>query len=116
MAYLMKIYKICILLMLFVMASCGVGGADKNAGLEELYDSLDSEIANSLEYDREKESRIGRLREEYRTNRDENQRTAIVDRLINEFIAYNADSTLYYINVNIERPAVKSMPENIQDS
>lgn len=106
----MKIYNICLSLLLLVLAACGSGDSGKSAGLDELYDSLDSEIAKSPEYDSEKESRIKRLRVEFSTSRDENKRTEIVDDLINEFIAYNADSTLYYINLNLGRQAVRSMP------
>lgn len=105
----MKIYNICFLL-LVLLVSCGTDPRGNGAGMQELYDTLDEEIERCSEYDKERESRIKSLREEYSATRDEGQRTAIIDRLISEYIAYNADSTLYYISKNLERPAVRSVP------
>lgn len=90
----------------------GCGSSDSTPGkeLQDLYSELDREIARSGDYEEAKEKRIMQLRHNYDISRNQNERTEIVNRLIAEFDAYNADSALYYISCNLRRPAVRSIP------
>ncbi len=104
----MKIY---ILLFISVLlASCNKQKASVDPELQALYSDLDSEIANSRQYEIVKDNRIGELRKSYYFSHDENQKTEIINRLISEFDAYDADSALYYVSLNLHRPAIHSMP------
>ncbi|MDE7190222.1 MAG: hypothetical protein K2N96_08785, partial [Muribaculaceae bacterium] len=46
----------------------------------------------------------------YEMTNDSRQRTDIINRIIAEFDAYNADSALYYVSYNLHRPDVKTIP------
>lgn len=91
------------------MLSCSGSNNSNNPDLENLYDLLDNEIAQSKKYEDEKNRRIADLRKQYDLSMDANKRTRTVNRLITEFDAYNADSALYYVNFNLRRPAVKQI-------
>ncbi|MDE6335897.1 MAG: hypothetical protein K2L34_04940 [Muribaculaceae bacterium] len=82
--------------------------ADKDSELESLYTHLDEEIARSGDYEKLKEERIVKYKRDYDLTTDKNKRTEIINNLIAEFDAYNADSTLYYINYNLRLPAVEA--------
>ncbi|MDE6288688.1 MAG: hypothetical protein K2M00_07900 [Muribaculaceae bacterium] len=81
-----------------------------SSDLDALYSQLDTEIARSKDYERIKEQRIVSLKRDYDLSHDRNHRTAIINQLIKEFDAYNADSALYYVSYNLRRPAVLSTP------
>ena len=104
--------KICYLviiltqLLLFISGGCGHATSCDNLELSDLYRQLDEEITKSSEYEKIKEGRILNYKKEYDLNPDRDKRTELINKLINEFDAYNADSTLYYINFNLRRPAV----------
>lgn len=104
----MKIYIIVFITLL--LASCSERNPDTQSGLKALYDELDYEIDRSKDYEIAKENRINQLRKSYAVARDQKQKTEIVNHLIAEFDAYNADSALYYISCNLRRPAVRSIP------
>ncbi|MDE6410542.1 MAG: hypothetical protein K2K81_09935 [Muribaculaceae bacterium] len=101
------IYFLCLILLL---SSCVGKESSSSPELQELYGRLDMEIAQSEKYEKDKEARITRLKKEYDLTADSRRRTAIIDSLIYEFAAYNADSTLYYIGFNLRRPDVKNIP------
>lgn len=88
-----------------ILASCS-GKSTSEAGLEELYRQLDVEIGRSQEYQQAKEARIIRLKKDYDLSHSPEERTKIINGLIEEFDAYNADSALYYVGYNLRRPAV----------
>lgn len=71
---------------------------------------LDSEIAQSKNYEEAKEKRIIRLRRELSQSSSDAEAIDITNRLVTEFEAYNADSALYYIGMNLERPASRNFP------
>lgn len=98
-----------LLLVMLIAASCGGPEHHDEAGLQALYGQLDAEIAKTEEYDKLKNQRIAELKREALSGTDR-QRTATINKLINEFNAYNADSTLYYIGYNLKRPDVKLTP------
>lgn len=98
-----------ILPFLILLASCGNPPAGNDSELHELYALLDSEIANSKEYETQKDRRIADLKRRYDLTADQHLRTQLIDELISEFSAYNADSALYYINYNLQRPAVRDV-------
>ena len=89
-------------MLLFVACSSSV--SDENKELQELYTLLDSEIARSKVYEDAKESKIKQLHDDYHHASDDKHRIRIVNELISEFDAYNADSTLYYIGYNLPPP------------
>lgn len=98
------------LLIILLLASCNRQQSELTPELQALYEELDQEIANSEQYEQSKIFRIAQLRKSYAAAPDENQRTMLIDRLIDEFNAYNADSTIYYINMNLRRPSVYLTP------
>ena len=99
-----------ILLFILLLVSCSESQRGDVAELQQLYGLLDSEIANSGQYDNEKNQRITALKRKYDLTTDKAQRTVLIDSLIEEFNAYNADSALYYITYNLQRPAVRDIP------
>lgn len=105
----MRLY-ISLVILASMMLSCGSNRKGQDEELESLYDLLDEEIARSKDYERLKDNRIIQLRKEYDLSMDMNKRTEIVNRLVQEFDAYNADSALYYVSYNLRRPAVKAIP------
>lgn len=99
-----------LLLITGILASCGASQSQSDPELEQLYQALDYEIEHSSDYEHEKDARILQLRKEYDMSRDNRQRTEIINRLIREFDAYNADSALYYVGVNLSRRDVLGIP------
>ena len=99
-----------ILLFILLLVSCSESQRGDVAELQQLYGLLDSEIANSGQYDNEKNQRITALKRKYDLTTDKAQRTVLIDSLIEEFNAYNADSALYYITYNLQRRAVRDIP------
>ena len=104
----MKLY-IFVLFGLMVVA-CDGRREPGDVDLQELYSTLDSEIDNATKYELEKNDRIRKYRRVYNQSADEAQKTAAINRLIEEFDAYNADSALYYIGLNLKRPSVRATP------
>ncbi|MBD5312495.1 MAG: hypothetical protein K2J29_02920 [Muribaculaceae bacterium] len=103
--------KIRILLLICILLSaCGKAKHGGKSELTALYEELDAEIDKSSEYENIKESRMARLRKAYDMTNDSRQRTDIINRIIAEFDAYNADSALYYVSYNLHRPDVKTIP------
>ena len=92
------------------MSACHGDTSQTEPKLSDLYDTLDKEINKSSEYDRMKLKKVDDLKADMAKCRDERERTFIINRLIDEFVAFNADSTLRYIGINLNRPAVKSIP------
>lgn len=106
---IMKLYLLLISVTL-LFTSCSDPKADIEPELQALYGELDREIANSRDYEIAKENRISQLRRNYDLSRDDSRRTEIINRLIAEFDAYNADSALFYISKNLNRRAILSIP------
>lgn len=104
----MKLYLPFFIILL--LASCSRQESELTPELQALYEELDQEIANSEQYEQSKVFRIAQLRKSYAAAPDEKQRTMLINRLIEEFNAYNADSTIYYINMNLRRPIVYLTP------
>ena len=71
---------------------------------------LDAEIEKSKEYEDQKNNRITAYKRDYDLSTDKKHRTELINKLIEEFDEYNADSALYYISYNLKRPAVKDIP------
>lgn len=99
------------LLLVSLLAGCGNAGKGISSELDRQCDLLDEEIAQSEKYDKAKEGRISGLRSSERGTKDEEERTNVINRLVTEFEAYNADSALYYINLNLSRPIVGQHPD-----
>lgn len=102
--------SICFFCIILMFCSCAGKNSSSSPELQELYGRLDTEIAQSEKYEKDKEGRITRLKKEYDLTADSRRRTVLIDSLIYEFAAYNADSTLYYISFNLRRPYVKNIP------
>lgn len=98
-----------IIIILFLF-SCGGAKKESNHELQDLYAQLDDVISQSKTYEDIKEDRIKKLIGEYRLTRDHKSQSEITDNLIREYEAYNADSALYYINMNLQNPYVRSVP------
>ena len=99
-----------ILAALWLLSSCDDRHSGSDRELLDLYASLDEEIGRSDHYDGIKSERINRLRTELAAVSDERRRTEIIDRLIEEFEAYNSDSTLHYVNMNLGRADAVALP------
>ncbi len=93
------------------MISCGSEKREQDPELQKLYSELDRVIDRSHEYELLKEHRIDSLRTILASAAiDEDEKTNLINSLIDEFNAYNADSTLAYINMNLSRPQVREIP------
>lgn len=108
-SYAMKTF-ISLLLLLFLV-SCGGREKSSNMDLEDLYALLDAEIARSSEYERMKEARIEKLRIKLAAAKDDDEMTELTSSLVKEYEAFNADSALYYVMLNLDRPYVRKRPE-----
>lgn len=98
------------LLCLVVFVSCMDSKSQDSPELKALYNRLDEAIAHSEDYTKIKEARIASLKRAYDLSSDGRKRTELLDSIIDEFTAYNADSTLYYISLNLQRPDSRSIP------
>lgn len=105
----MKAHHI-IFLLILILAGCATPDAEPNAALHELYAELDMEIARSHDYEVVKENRIADLRRQLTRTRDAARKTEIINGLITEFDAYNSDSALHYISLNLRRPEILDIP------
>lgn len=95
----------------FVFSGCKPAQkTEDSTEMLNLYGELDREIARSHDYELVKESRINALKRSLDIANSSADRTRIVNLLIDEFNAYNADSALYYISYNMRRPAVRHIP------
>lgn len=108
-SYAMKTF-ISLLLLLFLV-SCGGREKASNMDLEDLYALLDAEITSSSEYERMKEARIEKLRIKLAAATDDDEMTELTSSLVKEYEAFNADSALYYVMLNLDRPYVRKRPE-----
>lgn len=111
----MKIYHL-ILLMWLPLTACNRdetvrSNAHTPSDLQSLYSLLDSEIDRSKVYEDAKTKRITNLRKRYGLTSDNKERADITNDLIAEFEAFNADSTLYYVNQNLQQEAMTANPE-----
>lgn len=102
-----SISSIFILFLIILVGSCG-GRNDK--GKKSLYAEIDSEIEKVEEYDRQKESRIATIKENISKETSSTAKRELTNWLITEYEAYNSDSALKYININLENPEVKANP------
>lgn len=105
----MKAHHI-IFLLIILLGACSTPDAEPNAALRELYAELDMEIARSHDYEVVKENRIADLRRQLARTRDAARKTEIINGLITEFDAYNSDSALHYISLNLRRPEILDIP------
>ena len=74
---------------------------------DDVFNEVDFEIERSSTYQAEKEKRIESFRNDYLVAADNLRRLEIADNLINEYEAYNSDSALHYISLNLQNPLVK---------
>ncbi len=96
----MKPYAI--LLIVLLVAGCVRKTSETESNLKFLYAELDSEIAGSGIYESAKEKRIADLRDRLRDIKDAEGKVEIIDALIGEYEAYDADSALYYIGYGLQ--------------
>ena len=94
----------------FIFLSCGGKGGSYNRK-QQMFADVDREIENVSVYEAQKEKRIQDLKE--KINREPNPlvQLEIADWLISEYESYISDSAIYYINKNIENPAIKDNPQ-----
>lgn len=97
---IMKTYAILIIVLL--LAGCVRKESETDLELKSLYAQLDSEIAGSGNYESAKEKRIGDFRDKLSRMDDGKERIAIIDTVIGEYEAFNADSALYYIGYGLQ--------------
>lgn len=100
-----------LLISLFCLYSCDKKETSASVALNDLYSELDEEIDRSREYEQTKEMRISRLKNEYERTSDENRKTLLLEEIAGEFNAYNADSALHYLGLNLKREAVRQDPK-----
>ena len=82
--------------------------SDRYDKREELYSEVDKEIEKVAQYDAEKERRINNLKHRIFSEQSQDVKRELTDWLITEYESYISDSALYYINQNLENPAIKS--------
>lgn len=105
----MKIYFISIIL-LAILTGCSKSNKTPDESLNSIYDHLDEEIGHSREYEVIKENGIAKLRRDLAKCKDESLKTELLNKLAEEYSAYNADSALYYVSLNLNREIVKQNP------
>lgn len=93
-----------------VIAACCSRVAPASESFEDLYTLLDTEIDRSDRYDAIKEQRIDELKRNYALAPNRDAATAALNSIINEYSAYHADSSLYYIRLNLQRLADGGKP------
>lgn len=100
-----------IILFILFLASCVGKDSEKEVALRSLYAELDTEIAGSNVYESAKENRIAEMRDMLCHTADGHRKLEIIERLIGEYEAYDADSALYYIGYGL-REATTTGDEN----
>lgn len=80
-----------------------------------MFDEIDKAIENASRFQQEKEKRLQNIKNRISEEKTPDVRMELVDWLIGEYEAFNSDSSLYYINVNLKNPIVVSHPE-LQDA
>lgn len=101
--------RLLILCFAVLLATCGEKrpyGDDVSA----LYDQLDAEIEASGSYDAGKEHRLDNLIRRASQAKSDAERFELYNKLIAEYEAYNSDSALYYLQLNLSNPVLRSMP------
>lgn len=87
--------------------ACG-RNEDKNSfDKKQFYDYIDREIQRVEEYDQEKERKIENLKNLLSKETTNEGRKKLTDELIGEYEAFISDSALFYVNKNLENPAVQ---------
>ena len=99
-----------LVLFLILFTACNKSSKVDKPELQDYYAMLDAEIDKSKEYEDQKNNRITAYKRDYDLSTDKKHRTELINKLIEEFDEYNADSALYYISYNLKRPAVKDIP------
>lgn len=92
----MKASRMICLLCVFLMASTLIAGENDKA--ETLYASLDSAIAQTGQYVRERENRIAQLKARLETERSSQAQYEVLFALFNEYRPYKNDLAMTYIN------------------
>lgn len=69
-----------------------------------MFTDIDEAISAVEFYDSKKESRIKDIKRKLKATESDELKLELTDWLIDEYESYNSDSTLYYINENIENP------------
>lgn len=77
---------------------------------QQMFDDIDDAIENVAQYDQDKERKILNIKSRIKNETSPEIKKELIDWLILEYEAYNSDSTLYYINLNLENPSVKDNP------
>lgn len=100
----MKPYAI--LLIILLLTSCAKKESEKKAALRSLYAELDAEIAGCTVYESAKEMRIAEMRDRLSHTKEGQRKLEIIERLIGEYEAYDADSALYYIGFGLREARI----------
>lgn len=100
----MKPYAIFLIILLLI--SCARKESEREAALRALYAELDAEIAGSNVYESAKEMRMAEMRDSLSHTDDGQQKLEIIERLIGEYEAYDADSALYYIGFGVREARI----------
>lgn len=103
--------KTCLFILTAILLfSCQRHVSEHDSELQEIYARLDKDIDNSADFEKEKNDRIAKYKREYAKAPTERKRIEIANKLIDEFNAYNADSTLHYISLNLQCSATRTIP------
>lgn len=87
---------------MFLLAACTGKESEKELELKSLYAELDLEISESGIYESSKEKRIADLRRRLGQTTDPKVKSDVIDCLIKEYEAYDADSALFYIGYGLQ--------------
>lgn len=103
----MKLFNIWLLLFAFIISCSPENDESAQSGIA-IFDELDAEIERCGVYDSIKEQRIRQLRAELQSCRNEDRKSELLDRIIGEYNAYNADSALHYVSRSLNRDVVNT--------
>ena len=96
-----------ILMMTFILSACNNSNdSGENENISLSYEMLEKELENAEKYEELKNNQISDLRNQLYKSRDEAQRLSLTLSLINQYEAYNADSSLYYVNKALAMPLI----------
>ena len=94
-------------IVLFMLSACGNNHRELSETNREIFALIDQEIEKVPLYDSQKNLKITKLKSSLSSEESPETRKFLIDKLIEEYEAYESDSALYYINLNLENPIVK---------
>lgn len=98
----LRILPAALILTLVVASGCSLTNDKSTPELQNYYRQLDAELEKVSDYDSKKNERVSILKSELDAAKNKNEKSRIIDNLIDEYESYISDSALYYVNINLD--------------